>query len=740
MSCGMIAMKNAGVTVNKYISYEIDKFAIKVSSHNFPEIKQCGDVFAADFTKWLGIDYLIGGSPCFTKGHLVLTKDGYKDVSEIQIGDMVLTHAGEYHKVVRTNTRIADTYAVKIVGYPEFITTAGHPFYTIKKRKASYSEYVSTHSQRIFSEEPEWTPASALTSNHFCGQHLKASAVVDNDFLTTELCWLLGRYLADGHIRKDKRKERKNSFIYQLIISVGKDKLNDFKAHVKERHYSCYKHTQSVYRCTFSSQQLVEYVIENRFGDHSYNKRIPEFIYSLSYEKRNAFLEGYLSGDGYYNKNSDSWSMGTVSKELAFGLQRLITTLYQTNAGVSIAPIRDGHMIDNRIIKANYPLYIVQFKKQIRKQSVAYIQNNIIWTQVKAVKPTGKKEVVYNIEVEKDHSYTVNNCIVHNCTHWSIAQTKNRETEASGVGWELFSQYVRALREAAPKFFIYENNKSMSAAIRKSISDTFGFEPICINSALVSAQNRERLYWVGKCNDDGTYSKVNVEQPQDKGIMLKTILEIVTSEKGYTLKPLSTKEMEYMVRTIRDGRNHFDFGYIQDATKDKGKCLTANVSKGVPYNVCCVPIRIGTIENSLKNPAHNSKQYRVYSPEGKSTTLCGQGGGVGAKTGLYACPINIDNKHNDDMVFPIYKVENGMIGVNDSLYPIKLPDGYYIIRKLTVNECKRLQTVPDWYDMTCLSDTQAYKCLGNGWTVDVISHLIKATLKYSNLNISEGME
>lgn len=92
------------------------------------------------------------------------------------------------------------------------------------------------------------------------------------------------------------------------------------------------------------------------------------------------------------------------------------------------------------------------------------------------------------------------------------------------------------------------------------------------------------------------------------------------------------------------------------------------------------------------------------------------------------------------MVFPIYKVENGMIGVNDSLYPIKLPDGYYIIRKLTVNECKRLQTVPDWYDMTCLSDTQAYKCLGNGWTIDVISHLIKATLKYSNLNISEGME
>lgn len=84
------------------------------------------------------------------------------------------------------------------------------------------------------------------------------------------------------------------------------------------------------------------------------------------------------------------------------------------------------------------------------------------------------------------------------CTYWSIAQTKNRETEASGLGWELFQQYVRALNEAKPNFFIYENNASMSKTIRSYITQTFGFEPIQINSALVSAQSRKRLYWVGK--------------------------------------------------------------------------------------------------------------------------------------------------------------------------------------------------------------------------------------------------
>lgn len=72
---------------------------------------------------------------------------------------------------------------------------------------------------------------------------------------------------------------------------------------------------------------------------------------------------------------------------------------------------------------------------------------------------------------------------------------------------------------------------------------------------------------------------------------------------------------------------------------------------------------------------------------------------------------------------PIYEVRNGYITHNDKQYPIKLADGFYIIRKLTVRECMRLQTVPEWYQFP-VSDTQAYKMLGNGWTVDVIAHLL----------------
>lgn len=338
------------------------------------------------------------------------------------------------------------------------------------------------------------------------------------------------------------------------------------------------------------------------------------------------------------------------------------------------------------------------------------------------------------------------------CTHWSIAQTKNRETEPSGLGWELFENYVIGLKKYKPDYFLYENNKSMSPAIREQITKELGVEPILINSALVSAQNRNRLYWT---NIPG------VTQPEDRGILLKDVLETYCSERGYSLaepiKCLSEKEMDYMVREIADGRNHFDFGYIQDATRDKGKCITANISKGIPYNVCCEPIRIGTIANNNGTTNDICQSSRVYSPYGKSVTLRAQGGGGGAKTGLYAVPMclaergrykdgkvqqNYEPQYSgktntlttvqkdnliiefwDGKTYPVYEVSNGQIAINGKQYPIKLPNGYYIIRKLTVKECMRLQTVPDAYTFP-VSNTQAYKMLGNGWTADVIAHIL----------------
>lgn len=334
------------------------------------------------------------------------------------------------------------------------------------------------------------------------------------------------------------------------------------------------------------------------------------------------------------------------------------------------------------------------------------------------------------------------------CTYWSIAQKNNRETVASGIGWELFSQYVRALHEAQPRFFIYENNKSMSKAIRDSIDQTFGFEAVCINSALVSAQNRQRLYWVGKRNPDGTYSKVHVDQPEDRYIFLKDVLDGLpfgeTNGKGYAQtascykgQPLN-KVLEKSQRThvaepvcVAERGRYTPNGIEQryEARQDRKTNVLTTVQKD---NNVCEPVRIGTYPRS-DGVMIDHQQSRIYAIDAKSTNLNANGGGQGAKTGLYAIPVefygDIPTKAvsgSDGKTYDVYRVQGGEIAIKEKSYPIKLPDGYYIIRKLTVTECKRLQTVPGWYEFP-VSDTQAYKMLGNGWTVEVISHLIQAT-------------
>lgn len=390
------------------------------------------------------------------------------------------------------------------------------------------------------------------------------------------------------------------------------------------------------------------------------------------------------------------------------------------------------------------------------------------------------------------------------CTHWSIAQTKNRETTAEGIGWELFLNYRIARDKYQPDFFLYENNKSMSPAIRAQITAELGVEPVLINSTLVSAQNRQRLYWVGKREPDGTYSQVPVEQPEDRGILLRDILEtgICWRKKGYALTASShsaTAE-DMFVRRQRNGvaepidaccvaqRGRYigEGGKVAQHFEARTDGKTNTLTTVEKDNLIAEPVRIGTIENDAKNPDHDSQQYRVYSPDGKSVTLCGNGGGVGAKTGLYAVPccmryerspeakrlrkqyeaheishgyhefselhprtdgesntlstvlkdnpicepvIEMDESGHyaisvaDSKKYPVYEVQNGLITIKDKQYPIKLADGFYIIRKLTVTECKRLQTVPDTYAFP-VSDTQAYKMLGNGWTVGVIAHIM----------------
>ena len=215
------------------------------------------------------------------------------------------------------------------------------------------------------------------------------------------------------------------------------------------------------------------------------------------------------------------------------------------------------------------------------------------------------------------------------CQDLSIC--KNNRQGLKGERSGLFFRYVDCLLKYKPKYFLLENVASMSRLEKEKITNILGVEPIMINSALVSAQQRKRLYW----------TNIPVEYlPKDKGLVVGDILE---------------KE---------------NIDYIDYSSRTKiNKTISINKTK---------PIRIGCIGNGGQGD-------RVYGIFGKSVSLNANGGGRGAKTGLY-------------------KIGN-------------------VVRKLTPRECERLQTLPDDYTLG-ISDEQRYKCIGNGWTVDIIAHIL----------------
>lgn len=225
---------------------------------------------------------------------------------------------------------------------------------------------------------------------------------------------------------------------------------------------------------------------------------------------------------------------------------------------------------------------------------------------------------------------------------------------------KLFFEYVRILKEVKPKYFLLENVK-MKKEYQNIITEYLGVEPIEINSSLLSAQNRRRLYW----------TNLEVEQPKDKGILLKDIL---------------TEECE-PISFSSSGRGN---GKIEFRLSDNSKAHTLTrqgYSKRSFTGVLKKPLKLYDINKG-------GQGNRVYSTEGKGVTLLSNSGGL-AGSGNFLIAELVKNKE--------------------------------IIRKLTPVECERLQTLPDGYTEG-VSDTQRRKALGNGFTVDVIAHILKGIL------------
>ena len=294
-----------------------------------------------------------------------------------------------------------------------------------------------------------------------------------------------------------------------------------------------------------------------------------------------------------------------------------------------------------------------------------------------------------------------------------------KENDANFEGQSfLYWEFIRALKEVNPKYFLLENVK-MKNEHEKLITDSMGVEPILINSNLLSAQNRKRLYWT---------NIPNVTQPEDKGILLKDIVhenvEIghEMSDKWSTwFKENATKQLDKKYSSFDDNKaitmtarqyanwnGNFHFEPLEEYIVPFDKTLQI-LDKEVERG------KIGFFKTK-------SKGERIYFIHDKAVTLCGEAGGGAAKMGQYLFGCITPDRIN--------KRQNGQrFNDGNKFYTLTAQDKHGIliegyIRKLTPVECERLQTLPDGYTST-ISNTQRYKALGNGWTVDVIAHILK---------------
>lgn len=649
------------------------------------------------------------GSPCFVKGSKVLTKNGYRNIEDIKIGDYVLTHTGNYKMVTNIGmNENKEILKIKPQGILPIYATSNHPFYVITKEKKwdnNLKKYVINFSF------PYWKELKDITKNDYVGINIIKKE--ENPFnLTQESCWLLGRYIADGHIRHEKRKERENSFYYGIIFSIGNNKIEDFKEHLKTYHMSIYPHTKSTYRAVWNSKEFVEFIEEHNFGKSALEKDIPNFILNLPKDLAQSFLEGYLSGDGCQIGNK--FKANSISQTLIMKLQLLIAKVYSTGGNISFYKRPETTIIEGRTVNQHNTYDIAFFKKNT--EYVKYIvTENYVWFPVKELIDLEEKEDVYNLSVEEDNSYTVNNVIVHNCQDFSTAGLQAGGDIGIGTRSSLMWNSVAIIKHVKPKFVVWENVKNVLSKKHKHNFEKYlkSLEDIGYNNyyQVLNAkdygipQNRERIFVISIRKD---IDKGNFKFPEKQTLQLKLkdLLDDEVDEKFY-LKDSQIERIKnstFMQEKKRIQNKEYCDTLLARNWKDP-KCIrvcknnqSENVEDIAPTQTSNCGGSGSSATISKREDNNKIKVIGNYMPSGHDASRVVDSNGIA----------------------PTVKENHGTVTATNVDFKI---------RKLTPKECWRLMGFSDEdfqkASDTGLSNTQLYKQAGNSIVVDVLEKIFK---------------
>lgn len=411
---------------------EIEPFPSAVLKHHYPDTPNYGDMTLLPEMVLRGEieapDVLVGGTPCFTKGHLVLSETGYVPIEELRPGDKVITHKGRLRRIVRVGSKLAEVGELRGVGIREpIVSTKGHPFLSVHyrnqntKRNGLYAKVEHVGS-------PEWIAAKDMPGRQWCAlteyEAFDDCTVESSKFMPKEAMYIAGMYVGDGYIREWKGKNKK-----AVVLTINPDKYKRLIEVIGDvTHTAAIE--KSVVRVTFCDTKFAEW-LNREFGRLSPLKKIPAWVYGSEYKSE--FLRGYLDADGCLSE--DKVSVSTTSRSLAYGVSDLLNSEgYVASVGFIKTP--DQCVIEGRAVNQR-DYYIVQ-AYPLRLSRKARVKHSLLLRTVRSFNQTGI-DTVFNIEVEDDHSYVVNGAIVHNCQSFSVAGMREGLSDERG---QLTIKYV----------------------------------------------------------------------------------------------------------------------------------------------------------------------------------------------------------------------------------------------------------------------------------------------------------
>ncbi|EPR5710996.1 Dam family site-specific DNA-(adenine-N6)-methyltransferase [Escherichia coli] len=427
---------------------ETEPFPSAVLAHRWPHVANLGDMTKLAIKVLAGEiespDVLVGGTPCFTAGHMVLCKNGYKPIEDVCPGDYVVSHLGRLQQVKRVGSKIANTGLLNAVGQPLGIrTTNDHPFLAVRW-KAQNTRKNGTYFKRELLSEPEWRAACDMPGYQWCAltNFNIASPDICSRFLSEEQAmYLAGAYVGDGYIRRWRGKSKK-----AVVFGINCQKLRKFHCRIPENIFSVASEIRGSIKVTLNDTCYANWLNEH-FGELSHAKRIPAWV--MSHPLRHVFLQGYLDTDGTPSGKA-GFRINSVSPALAWGVAELSQTCGYVSS-VSFIEVEPKKVIEERVVnQRNYYQVTICPQKLSRKSRLAH---GMLLRTVKEFKSVGL-DTVYNIEVESDHSYILNGAVVHNCQAFSIAGLRGGLDDERGALTLKYVELANAIDDKRAESFL----------------------------------------------------------------------------------------------------------------------------------------------------------------------------------------------------------------------------------------------------------------------------------------------